>query len=67
MTGLLVPPEDPAAVSVAVCRLLAEPDVASGFGDAGNARMRELFDVRRMANALEELYLRSALITSGLR
>ncbi len=40
-TGLLVPPEDPAALAEALRRLLVEPDLADAWGRAGYERLQE--------------------------
>jgi glycosyltransferase involved in cell wall biosynthesis len=42
-TGLLVPPNDPAALAGALGGLLADPDRAQAMGQAGYRRGRELF------------------------
>jgi starch synthase len=38
VTGLLVPPRDPAALAAAVAQLLKEPGHAARMGAAGRAR-----------------------------
>jgi phosphatidyl-myo-inositol dimannoside synthase len=40
VTGLLVPPGDPAALALAMARLLADPDLAARMGRAGLAHVR---------------------------
>lgn len=52
-TGLLVRPDDPAALADAVVRVLRAPD---GYGAAGQARARREFAVGRMADRTLELY-----------
>jgi glycosyltransferase involved in cell wall biosynthesis len=51
-TGVLVPPDDPAALARGVARALAEPQL----GDAGRARARHEFSVWRMADRTAALY-----------
>jgi len=56
VTGLLVPPGDPAAVADAVARLLDRPAEARLMAECGRARVRAAFSLERMIRALEELY-----------
>lgn len=56
-TGLLVPPRDAGALADAICLLLENPAVASGFGQAGRQRVAEHFSVERMVRETEHLYL----------
>lgn len=55
-TGLLVPPEDPAALAAALRRLLESPDAARAMGERGRARARERFTVEAMVASYEALY-----------
>ena len=55
-TGLLVPPDDPAAVAAAVGRLLANGPLRRSMGDAGRARWADRFTVDRMAEATAAAY-----------
>ena len=57
VTGLLVPPRDAGALADAICRLLADPDLASRFAQAGRRRLAERFSLDRMVNETERLYL----------
>jgi glycosyltransferase involved in cell wall biosynthesis len=52
-TGLLVPPDDPAALAAAIERVLQGP---TGFGSAGLARAHEEFSVARMAEQTLAVY-----------
>jgi glycosyltransferase involved in cell wall biosynthesis len=57
-TGLLVPPDDPAALAAAVNLVLADP---GGYGERGRARALSEFSVAKMADrtlAVYELALR---------
>ncbi len=55
-SGLLVAPEDPAALARGVGRLLAEPTLRRRLGEAGRARVEACFDVRAMAARLATVY-----------
>jgi len=48
-TGLLVNPENPAAIASAVIRLLSDSDLATQLGAAGRARVLEEFTWERVA------------------
>jgi glycosyltransferase involved in cell wall biosynthesis len=55
-TGVLVPPQDDAALAAALERLLADPELGRRMGAAGRARAEELFDVARFRRDHLELY-----------
>jgi glycosyltransferase involved in cell wall biosynthesis len=57
-TGLLVPSADPARLSEALRRLLADPELRRRLGAAGRARARERFDLPAFRAAHLELYAR---------
>jgi glycosyltransferase involved in cell wall biosynthesis len=67
VTGVLVPPDDAAAVADAARWMLTAPQTAASFGRAGASRVRDRFDVSAMAAALDDLYLRSAAGLSATR
>ena len=48
-TGLLVNPEDPAAIASAIVRLLSDSDLAAQLAAAGRARVLEEFTWERVA------------------
>jgi glycosyltransferase involved in cell wall biosynthesis len=54
-TGLLVPPDDPAALATAITRVLANP---GELGQRGHARARDEFSVARMADRTLSVYAR---------
>jgi glycosyltransferase involved in cell wall biosynthesis len=56
VTGLLVPPGDPAALAEAVARLWNDPARRERMGSAGAQRALELFDIRRMVAQYQALY-----------
>jgi glycosyltransferase involved in cell wall biosynthesis len=51
-TGLLVPPDDPAALAVAIKRLARKPDLRRRFGEAGMRRVYEVFSFESAIDAL---------------
>lgn len=55
-TGLLVPPDDPAALAAAIMKLLREPGVANQMAERGAAFVRENLTVGRMVDETERLY-----------
>ena len=55
-TGLLVPPDDPAALAAALARLLEDPSLCKRLGDAGPARVHEEYSADQMVGAYEALY-----------
>lgn len=60
VTGLLVEPKDPAALAVALGRLLADPQLRSRLGIAARARARARFGADRVNALLLEEYDRCA-------
>jgi glycosyltransferase involved in cell wall biosynthesis len=55
-TGLLVPPEDPAALRDALARLLGDRELRRSLGAAGPTRVGEGFLAEQMVEAYEALY-----------
>lgn len=55
-TGLLVPPQDTAALAVAIERMVHDPQWAKTLGTKGQAFVQARFDVSVMAQANESLY-----------
>jgi glycosyltransferase involved in cell wall biosynthesis len=55
--GLLVPPNDPAALAAAIRALYEDRTFAERLGAAGRATVRERFDGDRLARHLVELFL----------
>ena len=56
VTGLLVPPKDPAALANAINELVADPDRRAAMGTAGRERARRLFTREAHARAVEAVY-----------
>ncbi|WP_345801405.1 glycosyltransferase [Microbacterium sp. AZCO] len=60
VTGVHVPPRDPAAVADAVEALLADPELRRSFGAAGVARAARRYTWTRVAADTERVYRRAA-------
>jgi glycosyltransferase involved in cell wall biosynthesis len=65
-TGLLVPPDDPAALADRICRLMSTPELASRLGAAARAEAHAGYSFDRMIAAFESLYL-TQLARRGVR
>ncbi|HXV36288.1 MAG TPA: glycosyltransferase family 4 protein [Myxococcota bacterium] len=55
--GVLVPPEQPAALARAVAELIAQPERRARLGERGSSRVRELYGWPRVARATARAYL----------
>lgn len=55
-TGLLVPPDDPAALAAALARLCDDPALRARLAAAGPGRVAEGFEAEQMVGAYERLY-----------
>lgn len=58
LTGIVVPPSDPVALSNAMTRLWNHPDQALLMGKKAYARYQELFTAKQMAQSYYSLYQR---------
>lgn len=56
VTGLLVPPHDPAALAAAIVRLLTDHPLADMLGRAGHDLVHERFCIELMVEAVEAIY-----------
>jgi glycosyltransferase involved in cell wall biosynthesis len=56
-TGLLVPPDDPARLAAAICRVLDRPALAVTLGAAAREHTLARFDFDRMVAGFEHVYL----------
>jgi glycosyltransferase involved in cell wall biosynthesis len=63
VTGLLVPPRDPAALAVAIVRLLKNHSFADTLGRAGHDLVHDRFCIELMVKAIEEIYDEGARAT----
>jgi rhamnosyl/mannosyltransferase len=61
-TGLVVPPDDAAALARAINTLLADPDLRRRMGEAGRRRVAELFSRERMVAGNEAVYREAVLL-----
>lgn len=59
-TGLLVPPRDSHALSMALGRLMGDQELRTRFGAAGYARAQACFGKDRMLDNMELIFLRHA-------
>jgi glycosyltransferase involved in cell wall biosynthesis len=57
VSGLLVPPGDPAALAGAINRVAHDPDLAARMAGAAKERTRTMFSTERMLERLRELYV----------
>jgi glycosyltransferase involved in cell wall biosynthesis len=65
VNGLLVPPEDPAAIARAVVRLLRDPELRARLGAAAAAAVEERWNVRMTAGGYDLLYRRVLGLENG--
>lgn len=56
-TGLLVPPDDPAALAEGCALLLGEPALARELGAAGHQRVVDCFDISTTVQKIQDIYL----------
>jgi glycosyltransferase involved in cell wall biosynthesis len=56
--GFLVSPRDTTALTAAIARLVADPDLRTSMGKAARLRAEERFDERRVADTVVEAYSR---------
>ncbi|MEA3186431.1 MAG: hypothetical protein QOD99_261 [Chthoniobacter sp.] len=59
LNGVIIPPEDPAALAGAIERLYADPDECARMGAAGRARVVEQFTWEHFRHRLLEAYRRA--------
>jgi D-inositol-3-phosphate glycosyltransferase len=62
VTGLHVPPRDPAALVTALRELLDDPERRAMLGANGRARARERYSFDRIAAATREVYAEAAAV-----
>jgi len=56
VTGLVVPPADPAALAAALARLMREPALRARLGEQGRARAFSVFTLDAMARGTLSVY-----------
>lgn len=56
-TGILVPPEDPRAMTEAIIELLKDRDKAKKLGENGRKRVEEVFTIQEHVIKVQQLYL----------
>lgn len=56
VSGFIVPPEDPGALSTAISRLLSDPSLAKAMGEAGKQAVAEKFTAEAMMLAITSAY-----------
>ena len=68
-TGLLVPPKDSKALANAVLRLLRDEKLRRSLGELARASVYPKYDVSRLTQDMENLYLRlaSSVVTSPIK
>jgi glycosyltransferase involved in cell wall biosynthesis len=66
-TGLVVPPDDPAAFGAAMRTLWEQPERAAEMGRRAEARYWELFTAQKMAESYHALYRELAASRAGKR
>ena len=57
-TGLLIPPQDDAALAQAIVFLLDRPHIARHFGESGRERIAREFSIGSMLQKTQDLYFR---------
>jgi glycosyltransferase involved in cell wall biosynthesis len=62
VTGLLVPPHDPAALAEAISKLLADPELGRRYGRSGRERVAERFTVAGMVKGTLDVYRRLGVL-----
>ena len=65
VTGLLVPPCDPASLGAAIASLAANPDQSAGMGASGRDRVRTHFSMEALARRLGNVYDELLALPSG--
>jgi rhamnosyl/mannosyltransferase len=56
VTGIIVPPDDPEALTQAVRTLMQDPSLRSAMGRAGRKRAEQFFSDKKMTQKVEALY-----------
>jgi glycosyltransferase involved in cell wall biosynthesis len=56
VTGLIVPPDNPAQLAQAMLKILEDADMAKEMGRRAKQRVSEIFTAQRMVEAIESVY-----------
>ena len=56
VTGLLIPPKNPDALTKVIIKLLKNKELARKMGEAGRKRAEEHFDINTMVNKTIQVY-----------
>lgn len=56
VTGLVVPPKDPASLAEAIKTVLSDSATAAEYGNAGRIRLEEKFKIDQVAKKIDRLY-----------
>ncbi len=67
VTGLLVPPGEPAALAAAMLTMLGDSDLAEGMSRSARMRAEHEFNLRKMTASYEALYEEAVLGQPGLQ
>jgi glycosyltransferase involved in cell wall biosynthesis len=65
MTGLLVPPDDAAALTTAIVRLLSDHPLADMLARAGHDLVHDRFCIQMMVRSIEDIYDEGARVVRG--
>lgn len=65
VTGLLVAPDSPDALAMALARLVGSPEQRAAFGLAGQRRTAEKFSAARMAEEYLDVYREALMVRAG--
>jgi glycosyltransferase involved in cell wall biosynthesis len=65
-TGFVVPPHDPPALAGAILPLLRDGELRRRMGQAGRRRAKDFFDLDKMVETLQALYLEHLAVKTGL-
>ncbi|UCE08071.1 MAG: glycosyltransferase, partial [bacterium] len=60
ITGTLVPPRDSAALALALCAYIKNPNIRTMHGKAGRIRAEKHFSIEKMVKNYETVYRRAA-------
>jgi glycosyltransferase involved in cell wall biosynthesis len=64
VTGLLVPPEAPAALAEAIEALLTDSERRRAFGQAGRERVYPAFSAKRLVGDIDQLYTELIMVSN---